>query len=96
MNVDFEIIKYLLGGLLPTIAWFVQWWKSRKTDKIKDYEDFLLKLEAMHEKVLNHKRTILDLSFENEQLIALNASLNETISNLEKTIQDYKNKLGKI
>lgn len=96
MNVDFEFLKYLLASIPGTLAFAVQWWRTRKTDKIKDYEDFLLKLEAMHEKVLTAKASIMRLSFENEQLKALNLSLNETINNLEKIIREYKNKFGKI
>lgn len=90
-----EILKYLFGSLPGIVALAWKWRKDTKKETIKDYKEFLVELEAAHDKLLEAKEEILKLTFENNQLKDVNTKLNATIKELAAQIKEIKEKISK-
>lgn len=95
MNIDvFETLKYVLGSLPGMIGLLYSFFQKQKTETIKDYKEFLIELEAAHDKLIEAKEEILKLTFDNKRLTEINTTLNEKIQGLEKQIQEIKRKIN--
>lgn len=81
------IVTTILGSGLLSVQQFLS---SRKQSKIKDYKTFLAELETMHEKLLEAKEVIMNLSVENEQQKKLIDTLNARIDEMENIITKYE------
>lgn len=81
------------GGLLAIQQYFF----NKKKEKIKNYKEFLIELETMHEKLMESNEKIMKLSVQNEQLMqqnrnqqALIQDLTTRIDELVKTVTEQK------
>ena len=75
-----DFLKYFIGSVPGILLAWLQHFRASKTQKFKDYKDFMAELQIAYDQILDLKKSVIDLSVDLQQKTV-------KINELEKIIE---------
>ena len=94
MEQYWEYIKYFLGTLPGVgVAWY-QHRRNAKSDKLKEFKDFMIELQSAFDQILDLKKKVIVLSVDLNNKTELVNALEKKVEKLTIELQRLRTKYG--